>query len=243
MSHDPALCPRPACSECDAYGDGYTRGKSKAFAEVTEAATSGHTPDCGCQPCRIAARVALNVFQERVDALDALDGSLQSLTDVADTRRGDPTRELAAFGPAVLKWFRFDPEAAACSRPKSWRTFTNWTPCRNERGAGAIWSVASRDRRKLKMKKMHMFLVAGALLLFSLVVYVFAPERTIPSRFLQPTVVRGNSSGPVFDAPYELRRVCADRIHDGIATSSLNRAAFPFVDTAKSLTRREGDQS
>ena len=34
MSHDPAGCPRSYCPECDAYGDGYSAGKTKAFSEV-----------------------------------------------------------------------------------------------------------------------------------------------------------------------------------------------------------------
>ena len=34
MTHDPATCSRSYCPECDAYGDGYSAGKTKAFSEV-----------------------------------------------------------------------------------------------------------------------------------------------------------------------------------------------------------------
>ena len=37
MSHDPAGCPRSYCPECDAYGDGYSAGKTKALSEVSAA--------------------------------------------------------------------------------------------------------------------------------------------------------------------------------------------------------------
>ena len=29
MTHDPATCSRSYCPECDAYGDGYSAGKTK----------------------------------------------------------------------------------------------------------------------------------------------------------------------------------------------------------------------
>ena len=66
-----------------------------------------------------------------------------------------------------------------------------------------------------------------------------------PSRFLQPTVVRGNASGPQFDAPYTTRRICVDHIHDGIATSTLNRAAYlsggELVGAPVAATDPDGD--
>ena len=65
--------------------------------------------------------------------------------------------------------------------------------------------------------------VAGGLALFVLTISLFGPERERASRFLRPTFVSGNS-GPEFAAPYTTRRVCVDRVHDGIATSTLNRA-------------------
>ena len=51
--HDPALCPRPVCSECDAYGDGYARGKAKALEEVLDAQHNAHADECRCDPCRV----------------------------------------------------------------------------------------------------------------------------------------------------------------------------------------------
>ena len=65
----------------------------------------------------------------------------------------------------------------------------------------------------------------AVLFLFVMVVYVFGPERESASRFLRPTFVSGNS-GPEYSAPYTTRRVCVDRVHDGIATSTLNRPGY-----------------
>ena len=53
MSHDPALCDRAVCPECDAYGDGYAAGKAKSYEEIEAVLSSDHTPDCGCQPCLV----------------------------------------------------------------------------------------------------------------------------------------------------------------------------------------------
>ena len=51
--HDPAGCQRPICPECDAYGAGYSAGKSKAHFEVRNL---DHDLDagCGCEPCKTA---------------------------------------------------------------------------------------------------------------------------------------------------------------------------------------------
>ena len=70
-----------------------------------------------------------------------------------------------------------------------------------------------------------MFVGLAVLFLFVMVVYVFGPERERASRFLRPTFVSGNS-GPEYSAPYTTRRVCVDRVHDGIATSTLNRPGY-----------------
>ena len=67
--------------------------------------------------------------------------------------------------------------------------------------------------------------LAGGLALFVLTISLFGQERESASRFLRPTFVSGNS-GPEFAAPYVTRRVCVDRVHDGIATSTLNRAGY-----------------
>ena len=66
---------------------------------------------------------------------------------------------------------------------------------------------------------------ALGLLLLILAGYMFAPERVRPSRFLRPTFVEGNA-GPEFAQPYTTRRVCVDRVRDGIATSTLNRPGY-----------------
>ena len=63
------------------------------------------------------------------------------------------------------------------------------------------------------------------LFLFVMAVYIWGPEPELASRFLRSNVVSGNS-GPEFAAPYVTRRVCVDRVHDGIATSTENRAGY-----------------
>ena len=50
-THDYAGCRIAVCGLCDAYGDGYSDGKTKAFDEIRAVAASGHTQDCGCRPC------------------------------------------------------------------------------------------------------------------------------------------------------------------------------------------------
>ena len=96
-----------------------------------------------------------------------------------------------------------------------------------------------------KMKKEHMFFLGAGDTCRLDGVLRLAPERTSPSRFLQPTVVRGNSSGPEFDAPYTTRRICVDRIHDGIATSTVNRAGYldggELVGAPVTATDPDGD--
>ena len=88
-------------------------------------------------------------------------------------------------------------------------------------------------------------LVLMALLtLFTLVVSIWGPETELASRFLQSNVVTGNS-GPEFASPYVTRRVCVDRVHDGIATSTLNRAGYlnggELVGVPETATDPDGD--
>ena len=79
--------------------------------------------------------------------------------------------------------------------------------------------------KERRQKKLFLLVLVMGLLLFSLAGYMFGPERTRPSRFLVSSIVPGNS-GPEFAAPYVTRRVCVDRVHDGIATSTENRAGY-----------------
>ena len=57
MRHDPALCTLNVCGRCDAYGDGYSRGKSKSYQEIKAVLLNPHGPDCGCQPCLVVKSV------------------------------------------------------------------------------------------------------------------------------------------------------------------------------------------
>ena len=86
--------------------------------------------------------------------------------------------------------------------------------------------------------------LAGGLALFVLTISLFGQERESASRFLRPTFVSGNS-GPEFAAPYVTRRVCVDRVHDGIATSTLNRAGYldggELVGVPVTATDPDGD--
>ena len=58
----------------------------------------------------------------------------------------------------------------------------------------------------------------------ALVWYVFASPR--PSDFLTTGAIEFGNAAPRFAVPYETRRICVDRVHDGIATSTLNRAGY-----------------
>ena len=50
--HDYAGCGRAACRLCDAFGDGWSQGKTKMRDEIVAAAAGRrHAPDCGCVPC------------------------------------------------------------------------------------------------------------------------------------------------------------------------------------------------
>ena len=50
FTHDYAACQDPICSLCEAYGDGYTAGKEKAYFEVRTWHPKEHAPSCGCNP-------------------------------------------------------------------------------------------------------------------------------------------------------------------------------------------------
>ena len=56
-THDYAACQDLSCVRCDAYGDGYTAGKEKAFFEVRTWHPKEHAPTCGCNPCITARSV------------------------------------------------------------------------------------------------------------------------------------------------------------------------------------------
>ena len=89
------------------------------------------------------------------------------------------------------------------------------------------------------------FVGMAVLFLVVMGVYVFAPERTIPSRFLVSGIVEQGNDAPEFAAPYVTRRVCVDRVHDGIATSTLNRAGYldggELVGAPETATDPDGD--
>ena len=64
-THDYAGCRIAVCGLCDAYGDGYSDGKTKAFDEIRALPDAGHAKDCGCRPCNavrdsVRAMVGLN---------------------------------------------------------------------------------------------------------------------------------------------------------------------------------------
>ena len=59
FTHNYAACQNPVCALCDAYGDGYSAGKEKAYFEVRNWHPKQHAPSCGCNPC-MAARSVLN---------------------------------------------------------------------------------------------------------------------------------------------------------------------------------------
>ena len=52
-----AACQDPICPLCEAYGDGYTAGKEKAYFEVRTWHPKEHAPSCGCNPCMAARSV------------------------------------------------------------------------------------------------------------------------------------------------------------------------------------------
>ena len=54
-------CTDPLCVRCDAYGDGYSRGKDKAFFEVQRWIPGQHSALCGCEPCLTVKLILVNV--------------------------------------------------------------------------------------------------------------------------------------------------------------------------------------
>ena len=63
FTHDYAACQDPICPLCEAYGDGYTAGKEKAYFEVRTWHPKEHAPSCGCNPC-MAARSVIEKTRE-----------------------------------------------------------------------------------------------------------------------------------------------------------------------------------
>ena len=63
FTHDYAACQDPICPLCEAYGDGYTAGKEKAYFEVRNWSPTDHAPSCGCNPC-MAARSVIEKTRE-----------------------------------------------------------------------------------------------------------------------------------------------------------------------------------
>ena len=57
FTHDYAACHDLSCVRCDAYGDGYSAGKEKAYFEVRNWSPTDHAPSCGCTPCIVARSV------------------------------------------------------------------------------------------------------------------------------------------------------------------------------------------
>ena len=74
MLHNYASCPSIACNLCDAYGDGYSRGKASAVFEILNVGTD-HLSGCGCTPCKVRRTLQLDGGPElpRItpDALEA----------------------------------------------------------------------------------------------------------------------------------------------------------------------------
>ena len=62
-THDYAACQDPICALCEAYGDGYTAGKEKAYFEVRNWSPTDHAPSRGCNPC-MAARSVIEKTRE-----------------------------------------------------------------------------------------------------------------------------------------------------------------------------------
>ncbi len=56
-THEYAACQASICALCDAYGDGYSVGREKAYFEVRKWHPKQHAPSCGCNPCMAARSV------------------------------------------------------------------------------------------------------------------------------------------------------------------------------------------
>ena len=64
MLHDYAGCQSLACALCDAYGDGYSRGKASAVFEILNVGTD-HLSGCGCTPCKVRRRLESSGSRDR----------------------------------------------------------------------------------------------------------------------------------------------------------------------------------
>lgn len=63
-NHDVTLCKLPTCDACDAFKEGYERGKAKAYFEI-EVWDNRHPPECGCTPCRIVRGIIAKALGNR----------------------------------------------------------------------------------------------------------------------------------------------------------------------------------
>ena len=60
MTHNYSRCPYEVCALCEAYGDGYSRGKDKGVFESALATIHMRTmPDCACSACTALKSVPL----------------------------------------------------------------------------------------------------------------------------------------------------------------------------------------
>ena len=67
MTHNYSRCPYEVCALCDAYGDGYSRGKDKALFECALAVIHWQSnPDCHCSACTALRSVPLPTYGDDV---------------------------------------------------------------------------------------------------------------------------------------------------------------------------------
>ena len=66
MSHDYAGCAVETCTPCAAYEMGWTLGKVKAFAEVSQWQPGAHAADCGCGPCQAVASIVAALIHDGI---------------------------------------------------------------------------------------------------------------------------------------------------------------------------------
>ena len=60
MTHNYSRCPYEVCALCDAFGDGYARGKDKGVFESALATIHMRTePHCACSACAALRSVPL----------------------------------------------------------------------------------------------------------------------------------------------------------------------------------------
>ena len=63
MTHNYSRCPYEVCALCEAYGDGYSRGKDKGVFESALATIHMRTmPDCQCSACTALKSVPLPTY-------------------------------------------------------------------------------------------------------------------------------------------------------------------------------------